>query len=103
MAKSCAEVCAYSVAKARWSPAAVRRISSCSGGPMRRSYAGGGARASRAPVEVAMEPNWLLWGRELAAIAQTGLVYAADPFDRERYRRVQAIAARMLAEGAGAE
>jgi ADP-ribose pyrophosphatase YjhB (NUDIX family) len=49
------------------------------------------------------DPNWLMWGRELAAIAQTGLVYAADPFDRERYRRVQAIAARMLAEGAGAE
>ncbi len=49
------------------------------------------------------EPNWLLWARELLALAQTGLTYAADPFDRDRYAAVRTIAARMMAEPAGAD
>jgi ADP-ribose pyrophosphatase YjhB (NUDIX family) len=35
--------------------------------------------------------------RELAAIAQTGAHFAADEFDRERYQRVDQIAASLLA------
>lgn len=52
-----------------------------------------------------MPPNWLLWARELASIAQTGLYYATEPnfagdaFDAERYRDVQRIAQQMLAAG----
>ncbi len=48
------------------------------------------------------EPSWLLWARELQALAQTGLAFSADPYDLERYRRVRAIAAAMVAEGSGA-
>jgi ADP-ribose pyrophosphatase YjhB (NUDIX family) len=45
------------------------------------------------------EPKWLSIARELNAIAQTGLAFSADRFDRQRYERVQELAARMLAQG----
>jgi ADP-ribose pyrophosphatase YjhB (NUDIX family) len=48
-----------------------------------------------------MDPRWLTWARELQTLAQTGLAYASDAYDRERYERIRAIAAEMLAEGAG--
>jgi ADP-ribose pyrophosphatase YjhB (NUDIX family) len=48
-----------------------------------------------------MEPNWLIWARELQAIAQTGLSYATDAFDRQRYEAIRAVAARIMAEAAG--
>lgn len=32
--------------------------------------------------------------RELQALAQTGLMYCKDPFDRERYERIRAMAGR---------
>jgi ADP-ribose pyrophosphatase YjhB (NUDIX family) len=50
-----------------------------------------------------MEPSWLLWVRELQAIAQTGLEFAKDPYDRERYIAVRALAARMMAQRASAD
>lgn len=43
------------------------------------------------------EPDWLVWGRELAAIAQTGLAFTRDPYDAERYRAIRALAARIMA------
>jgi ADP-ribose pyrophosphatase YjhB (NUDIX family) len=49
------------------------------------------------------EPNWLIWGRALQAIAQTGLTYAADPFDRDRYAAIRKIAAEIVAGPAEAE
>jgi len=49
------------------------------------------------------EPAWLLWARELQAIAQTGLAFGADAYDLERYQRLRAIAAEMLAQGSGGE
>jgi len=49
-----------------------------------------------------VDPQWLQWARELQAIAQIGVTFAGDShFDRERYERVQAIAARLMAAGAG--
>lgn len=48
------------------------------------------------------EPAWLRWSREMQAIAQTGLTYARDPFDVERYTRLRALAAEVVAEHAGA-
>lgn len=48
-----------------------------------------------------MNPQWLLWARELQAIGQTGLTYGRDQYDRERYQRLQEIAAEMMAQGAG--
>jgi len=48
-----------------------------------------------------MIPNWLLWARELQASAQSGLAYAENPYDRERYQHMMRLAARMMAEAAG--
>ena len=42
------------------------------------------------------EPDWLTWSRELQAIAQTGLTFTSDPYDRERYEQLRALAARMM-------
>jgi ADP-ribose pyrophosphatase YjhB (NUDIX family) len=39
----------------------------------------------------------------LRAIAQTGLTFTADRFDRQRYERVRELAASMLALGSGAD
>jgi len=49
------------------------------------------------------EPNWLSWGRKLQAIAQTGLTFSEEQYDRERYEQVRAIAAEMLAAHTDAE
>jgi ADP-ribose pyrophosphatase YjhB (NUDIX family) len=50
-----------------------------------------------------MNPRWLEWARQLQAIAQTGLTYAKDVYDMERYRAVHKIAVDMMAHGAGTE
>ena len=47
------------------------------------------------------EPQWLRIARELRAIAQTGLTFTLDRFDRQRYERVHELAASMLAQGSG--
>src|SRR6202167_860998 len=45
------------------------------------------------------EPQWLRIARELRAVAQTGLAFTEDRFDRQRYERVRELAAAMLAQG----
>jgi ADP-ribose pyrophosphatase YjhB (NUDIX family) len=40
---------------------------------------------------------WLDWAQRLHTIAQAGLTYAQDPFDRERYTELRRIAAEVLA------
>lgn len=45
--------------------------------------------------------RWMQRAAELAALAQTGLTYARDPFDVRRYERVREIAAEMMAAGTG--
>lgn len=42
------------------------------------------------------------WARKLQAIAQNGLTFSRDPFDRERYHELEALAARMLSTELGA-
>jgi ADP-ribose pyrophosphatase YjhB (NUDIX family) len=49
------------------------------------------------------EPQWLSIARELRAIAQTGLTFTADRFDRQRYQRVRELAGSMLALGSGGD
>jgi len=46
------------------------------------------------------EPAWLAIGRELRAIAQTGLNFTQDRFDAQRYERIRELAAALMAEGA---
>ena len=48
------------------------------------------------------EPYWLLWAREIQALAQTGLAFTRDQYDRERYQRLRALAAEIMTEHAGA-
>ena len=45
--------------------------------------------------------RWLEWARELELIAQVGLLYCTDAFDRERYERIRGIADEMTAEHTG--
>lgn len=47
--------------------------------------------------------RWLEWGRRIAALSQSGLTYAEDVFDRERYHELQSIAAAMLASAGSAD
>lgn len=49
------------------------------------------------------DPQWLSIVSELRAIAQTGLTFTADRFDRRRYERVRELAAAMLAQGSGGD
>ena len=44
-----------------------------------------------------MDPSWLRWARGLQAIAQNGLAFATDAYDRERYEAVRKVAAEMMA------
>jgi ADP-ribose pyrophosphatase YjhB (NUDIX family) len=41
--------------------------------------------------------GWLDWVKQLQAIAQSGLTYAKDPYDVERYEQVRRIAAEIAA------
>lgn len=42
-------------------------------------------------------PHWLLWARQIQAIAQNGLTYAQGAFDRERYTQLRALALEIFA------
>ena len=44
------------------------------------------------------QPSWMEWVRALQAISQTGLHYAQNPYDTQRYREVGALAAAMLSQ-----
>ena len=46
-----------------------------------------------------MSDQWLQWAQRLQALAQTGLTFAVNDFDRDRYGQVAAIAAEMMAAG----
>jgi ADP-ribose pyrophosphatase YjhB (NUDIX family) len=46
-------------------------------------------------------PKRLSIGRELRAIAQTGLHYSKDPYDRQRFERIRELAADLLAHASG--
>jgi HAD superfamily hydrolase (TIGR01549 family) len=41
---------------------------------------------------------WLAWSRELQAIAQAGLYYTTDVFDRERFERVRSMAVELMSD-----
>lgn len=45
-----------------------------------------------------MEPKWLTWAKELQGIAQAGLAYSENVYDRERFQQVRELAARIVAE-----
>ena len=49
------------------------------------------------------EPLWLVWAREMQALAQTGLAFTRDPYDRARYEQLRGLAARIMSEYTGAD
>ena len=42
--------------------------------------------------------NWLKWAIEIQALAQNGLTYTKDVYDKEKFERLREISAEMLAE-----
>ena len=50
-----------------------------------------------------MDARWADWASRLNAIAQNGLTYARDPFDRERYTKLRSIASDIIAAHTGVE
>jgi len=55
------------------------------------------------PEDTPMTHNkpWLNWAVELQSLAQAGLYYGKDPFDRERYQRIREISAEIIASQSG--
>ena len=47
------------------------------------------------------EHRWLEWAKELQFIAQAGLTYSKDPFDRERFERIRELSAEMMSQQSG--
>jgi ADP-ribose pyrophosphatase YjhB (NUDIX family) len=43
--------------------------------------------------------QWLDWARRIQTVAQAGLAYAKDPFDRDRYESLLSLAAEITARG----
>ena len=50
-----------------------------------------------------MDPKWLEWAKRLQALAQTGLNYTENPFERERYEEIRDIAAEIFASHGSVE
>jgi ADP-ribose pyrophosphatase YjhB (NUDIX family) len=48
-----------------------------------------------------MQPKWLYWAQQLQALAQTGLEFTENPYDRERYQRIRELSIEILNEYTG--
>ncbi|HET6596034.1 MAG TPA: NUDIX hydrolase N-terminal domain-containing protein [Anaerolineales bacterium] len=42
-------------------------------------------------------PKWLEWAREIFSLSQSGITYSGNPYDIDRYKRLQEITAEMIA------
>ena len=42
-------------------------------------------------------PPWLTWAREIFSLSQSGITYSQNPYDIERYKRLQEITAEIIA------
>lgn len=47
-------------------------------------------------AELRSIPDWLRWARQIQAIAQTGLTFVKDPYDKQRYEALRALAAEIM-------
>ena len=43
------------------------------------------------------QPKWMEWAQEIFSLTQAGLAYSQNPFDLERYKRLQEITAEIIA------
>ena len=46
-------------------------------------------------------PRWLAWAQEIFSLSQSGITYSGNPYDIERYKRLQEITAEMIASQSG--
>jgi ADP-ribose pyrophosphatase YjhB (NUDIX family) len=69
--------------------------------PKKRTHAKLFALQVRKAGGMSEEMRWLEWSRRLQALAQNGLTYCKDPYDEQRYNELRAIAAEIMAAGAG--
>ena len=53
--------------------------------------------------ELRLDLRWLQWGRTLQALAQNGLAFCENPYDRERYTKLQQVASEIMSEYSGAD
>ena len=60
-------------------------------------------RPHRSERQRMAEPDWLVWARQLQAVAQSGLTFTQDPYDRERYEAMRRLAAQIMVAHSGAE
>ncbi len=44
----------------------------------------------------APSPKWLSWAREIFSLSQSGITYSQNPYDIERYKRLQEITAEII-------
>lgn len=49
------------------------------------------------PLPATNAPRWLEWARQLQAIAQTGLAFCQNVYDRERYEAIRSLAVQIMA------
>ena len=49
------------------------------------------------------QPSWLNWARAIQAIARNGLTYTENPFDVERYEKLEGVAIEIFAAHTGEE
>jgi ADP-ribose pyrophosphatase YjhB (NUDIX family) len=42
-------------------------------------------------------PKWMDWAREIFSLSQSGITYSGNPYDIERYKRLQEITAEIIA------
>lgn len=50
-----------------------------------------------------MSDRWLQWAQRLQAVAQSGLHFTENEFDRDRYQQIMDVATEMIAAGSGAD
>lgn len=48
-----------------------------------------------------MNKSWLLWAQRIQAIAQAGLEYSRDSYDRERFQQLRGLAVEIVSEYTG--
>jgi ADP-ribose pyrophosphatase YjhB (NUDIX family) len=41
-------------------------------------------------------PQWLVWAQEIFSLSQSGITYSGNPYDIERYKRLQEITAEII-------
>jgi len=47
---------------------------------------------------IEMQPKWLSWAKQLQSIAQAGIEFTNNPYDRERYESIRALSIEILNE-----